>query len=434
MFFYLKKLLQSWFRPEIYLDHASTTLIDRRVLLVTNEIYRYRYGNPGGMYSLGIATTQVIEQSRKTVAWLLGVQSSQIIFTRGGTESNNMAILGVVNHFKNQHPDIVPHIITSVIEHDSVLATCRYLEQHGLATVSYVPCNADGIVEVEVVKKALRPETILISIMYANNEIGTIQSIKEIAKLVRWWKKQTLNTVPLSPSDSSPKRGSHTPYYPLFHTDAIQAVNYCDMNVLRLGVDMMTMSGSKIYGPKGVGVLYKKKSVEISPLIVGGGQENDLRAGTECVPLVAGLALATQKIIKEKNNENKRLIYLRDFFISGLKKRIENIIVNGHQTLIIPNIVHVTIPEVEGESIVLMLDEKGIEVATGSACSARDLHPSHVLVAIGQNENIIHGSIRFSFGKNTSKKELEKVLEVFPKIVDKLKKLSCCKIYEKNKK
>jgi cysteine desulfurase len=455
MFFYLKKLLQSWFRPEIYLDHASTTLIDRRVLLVTNEIYRYRYGNPGGMYSLGIATTQVIEQSRKTVAWLLGVQSSQIIFTRGGTESNNMAILGVVNHFKNQHPDIVPHIITSVIEHDSVLATCRYLEQHGLATVSYVPCNADGIVEVEVVKKALRPETILISIMYANNEIGTIQSIKEIAKLVRWWKKQTLNTVPLSPSDSSPKRGSHTPYYPLFHTDAIQAVNYCDMNVLRLGVDMMTMSGSKIYGPKSVGALFIKNKNLIDPIVFGGGQEFGLRSGTEDVAMIAGFAKALEISQEIKELEVIRLQKLQRYLVTELLKD-ERISVNGYNSFFsntttpsqpspklgegimqrLPNNINITVTGFSGESLVIQLAAHGFLVSSKSACQSDSDEESHVIAALRNAQyntnttppqpspklgegahNAEEGSLRITLGRGTNKRCIKKFVKTFLKII-----------------
>jgi cysteine desulfurase len=397
----------------IYLDHAATTPIDKEVIEKINWCFQNIYGNPSSIYESGRIAKKILEESRSSIAKSIGANPGEIIFTGSGTESDNLAILGVAR----ANSKYGKHIIVSTIEHKAVLESAKELEKEGFI-ISFAPVDRFGIVDVRKLFELIRLDTILISVMLVNNELGTIQPVAEISKKIAKLKQ----------------KNNIQNCFPVFHTDACQAVGKIDVDVKKLGVDLLTFNGSKIYGPKGVGVLYKKKSVEISPLIVGGGQENDLRAGTECVPLVAGLALATQKIIKEKNNENKRLIYLRDFFISGLKKRIENIIVNGHQTLIIPNIVHVTIPEVEGESIVLMLDEKGIEVATGSACSARDLHPSHVLVAIGQNENIIHGSIRFSFGKNTSKKELEKVLEVFPKIVDKLKKLSCCKIYEKNKK
>jgi cysteine desulfurase len=469
MFFYLKKLLQSWFQSEIYLDHASTTPIDRRVLSVMNDIYRYRYGNPGGMYSLGIATTQVIDQSRKTVSRLLGAQPSQIIFTRGGTESNNMAILGAVNHFKNQYPDIVPHIITSTIEHDSVLATYRYLEQHNLVTVSYVPCNADGVVEVEVVKKALQPETILISVMYANNEIGTIQPIKEIAKLVRWWKKQLQKIIQSKQyKDDLFSEPYHTPalpyigegalQYPLLHTDAIQAVNYCDINVLRLGVDMMTVSGSKIYGPKSSGVLFVKNKELLDPVIMGGGQEFGLRSGTEDTAMIAGFAKALEISQEIKEQEVKRLTELQNYLITELLKD-RRIVVNGgysfnltesrseilhtvphpnpplprggNEQQRLPNNVNITIAGFSSESLVIQLAAHGFAVSSKSACQSDSDEESHVIAALRsaqakqhsnpllsrRDQNAEEGSLRITIGRTTTQNDIKKFTVKLNKIL-----------------
>lgn len=457
MYFYLKKIFQKWFQPEVYLDHASTTPLDAEVFFTMRSVFKNTYGNRGGWYPLGIRTAQCINQSREIVAQTISAQSSQIIFTRGGTEANNLAILGAVAQFKKNHPTVMPHIITSSIEHDSVLETCKHLEHTNQVTVSYIPCNTDGIVEVADIKKQLRSETILISIMYANNEIGTIQPIKEIAKLVRWWKKQTLNTVPLSPPDSSPKRVSHTPHYPLFHTDAIQAVNYCDINVLRLGIDMMSISGSKIYGPKSSGILFIKNKDFIGPILHGGGQEFGLRSGTEDVAMIAGFAKALELSQEIKESEVARLTKLRDFLIHELLKD-NRIRINGHYFYSsqntdttspqpspnlgegvmqrLPNNINITVAGFSGESLVIQLAAHGFLVSSKSACQSDSDEESHVIAALWNaqttssalrapsptlgegNYNTEEGSLRITLGRGTTKRQIEQFYKVFKKVLD----------------
>ena len=434
MYFYFKKLFQSWFQSEIYLDHASTTPINHRVFSVMKQVYKNTYGNSGGMYNLATRTQELINNARKKIATLLGAQSSQVIFSRGGTEANNLAIIGVVNHFKKNNPTITPHIITSVIEHDSVLEICKHLEETHQATISYISCNADGIIEVTDIKKQLRPETILISIMYANNEIGTIQPIKEIAKLVRWWKKQTLNTAPLSPFENSPKRGSHISYYPLFHTDAIQAVNYCDMNVLRLGVDMMTISGSKIYGPKSIGALFVKNKNLIDPILFGGGQESGLRSGTEDTAMIVGFAKALEISQEIKESEIIRLQKIQRYLITELLKD-ERVTLNGSQNDRLPNNINITVAGFSGESLVIQLAAHGFAVSSKSACQSDNDEESHVIAALRNaqttssgfqppspklgegNYNTEEGSLRITLGRGINKRYIKKFLKTFWKII-----------------
>jgi cysteine desulfurase len=448
MYFYFKKLFQSWFQSEIYLDHASTTPIDDRVFSVMKHIYKKSYGNPGGMYGVAIRTQEIIDNARKKVATLLGAQSSQVVFTRGGTEANNIAILGTINHFKKNNPTITPHIITSVIEHDSVLEICKHLEHTNQATISYIPCNAEGIIEVDTIKKALRPETILISVMYANNEIGTIQSIKEIAKLVRWWKKHNPTpTLPLS-------REGEKQHYPLFHTDAIQAVNYCDMNVLRLGVDMMTLSGSKIYGPKSIGVLFVKNKNLIDPIVFGGGQEFGLRSGTEDSSMIAGFAKALEISQEIKEPEVIRLQKIQRYLITELLKD-ERISVNGYNSFFsntttppqpslklgegvmqrLPNNINITVAGFSGESLVIQLAAHGFLVSSKSACQSDSDEESHVIAALRNaqttssalrapsptlgegNYNTEEGSLRITMGRGTNKRYIKKFVKTFLKII-----------------
>jgi cysteine desulfurase len=412
MFFTFKKLFQTILQREIYLDHAATTPMDARVFSVMKKIFKDSYGNAGGMYQLAIDTKTLIHESRKKVAVLLGTTSDHIVFTRGGTESNNIAIIGTVNHFKVKHPDMVPHIITSTIEHDSVLETVRNLEQKKIITASYIPCDEDGIVITSELKKQLRPETILVSIMYANNEIGTIQSIREITKLIRWYKKQLQEQKKLVTSDQ----------YPLVHTDAIQAVNYCDINVMRLGVDMMTLSGSKIYGPKSVGALFVKNKELLDPIMFGGGHEFGLRSGTEDVAMIAGFVKALQISNELKDKEVKRLTQLRDYLISELEKDVR-IKINGSKINRLPNNCNITIAGFSSESLVIILAAKGFAVSSKSACQSDSDEESHVIAAIRSAQGIDsrseEGSLRITLGRSTTKNDIKKFLRVFWKIVGK---------------
>lgn len=409
MFFWIKKNFQSLCQKDIYLDHASTTPIDLSVLSVMNDIMKNAYGNPGGMYPLAIKTKQIINGARRNVATLIGTTSDHIVFTRGGTESNNIALLGLVEHFKKNNSNIVPHIITSTIEHDSILEICRHLENSKQAEVSYVPCDKDGVIDMTELKKALRPTTILVTVMYANNEIGTIQPIRDIAKLVRWYKKQLKenNTAVIDA------------IYPLVHTDAIQVVNYCDINTARLGVDMMTMSGSKIYGPKSVGVLFMKDKTLCDPIMFGGGQESGLRSGTEDSAVISGFAKALEISQDKKESETKRLTILRDECISELLKD-ERVILNGSQKDRLPNNINITVKGFSGESLVIQLAACGFSVSSKSACQSDSDEESHVIAALRTAQGISskseEGSLRITLGRNTSKNDINKFINALTKI------------------
>lgn len=401
MFSFLKK-------KRIYLDHAATTPLDKDVLCVMNEVYNNNYFNPGGLYLEGVLAAQKITECRKSVANLLGTTSNHIVFTRGGTESNNMAILGVLEKYFQNNSHKVPHVIVSSIEHVAVLETVKFLEKTGKITLSLVSVDEQGIVDVKEFKKLLRTETVLVSIMYVNNEIGSIQSIKEITKLIRWFKKHNdLKT------------------YPLFHTDAIQAVNYLDLNVERLGVDLMSLSGSKIYGPKSSGVLYVRNRDLISSMFHGGDQEFDLRAGTEDTASVVGFtkALAITREISEK--ETRRLAELQEYFFGELVKNIPDIIMNGGIDRICNNI-NITIPGISGERLVIELDAQGICASSKSACAENSGELSHVITAIKPNSSLIDGSVRFTMGRATSKVDIVKVIRIFSKIILNIR------VFEKN--
>lgn len=410
MFFFIKKYFNNLFSKSVYLDHASTTPMDRRVFLVMKKIIKHTYGNPGGMYQLGLKTKQIISDARSQVAKLLGTTSDTIVFTRGGTESNNIAIFGVIHNFKQNYPDVIPHIITSAIEHDSVLKTCLYLSNNQLAKLSYIPCDQNGIVDVAELKKSLRPETVLVTIMYANNEIGTIQPIREITKLVRWYKKQL----------KEKNEAVVSSHYPLVHTDAIQAVNYCDTNVALLGVDMMTISGSKIYGPKSIGALCIKNKILIDPIIFGRAQEFGLRSGTEDSAMTAGFATALQISQEIKETEAARLTQLRDFTIHELLKD-NRVTLNGSANDRLSNNINITVKGYTGELLVIQLAEAGFAVSSKSACQSDSDDESHVIAALRKAQGITgnseEGSLRITLGRGTREKDVKRFLKIFKTIV-----------------
>jgi cysteine desulfurase len=387
----------------IYLDYASTTPLDEEVLKRMLPFFSGSYGNPSSMYESGRKAQYVIQKAKRDIAGIIGSEPHEIIFTGSGTESDNLAVLGVARAYKSKGK----HIIVSAIEHKAVLESARQLEKEGFE-VSILPVQADGKINIEECIKLIRPETILVSVMYANNEIGTIEPIRE-----------------LSSSVASLKNSSGMPF---LHTDACQAAGYLDINVKNLGVDLMTLNSSKIYGPKGVGLLFKKSFIVLEPTVVGGDQEFSKRAGTENIALIAGFAEALRKAHEIRTTEFERIKNLRDYFVRRLSQELPFIKFNGHPTDRLPNIVHVSVPAIEGESMLLLLDQDGIEVATGSACSAFDLKPSHVLMAIGQDADIMHGSIRFSLGRDTTAQHLDHVVNVFKKVVTHLISLSPLKI------
>lgn len=390
----IQALLQN--RPPrfIYLDHAATTPMAPEVKEAMEPYFMTDFGNPGGFYELGRVAKEAVDDARQRVATLLGADESEIIFTGSGTESDNMAIFGIARKYESKGK----HIITSAIEHHAVEYPCRQLAKEGFE-VTYLPVDRYGKVSVEDVKAALRDDTILVSIMAANNEIGTIQPIEEIGALLK----------------------GHQAF---FHTDACQAAGVLDLNVDKLGVDLMTLNGSKIYGPKGVGILYLRKGVRIKPLIYGGGQERGLRGGTENVPYIVGFAKALELAYANREEEVARLTELRDHLTESLLAKIPKSLLNGHPTDRLPNSVNVTVLDIEGEAFTLFLNELGIYASTGSACTSLSLDPSHVILATGLPYECAHGSIRFTLGRHTTREEIDYVLEVVPQIVQILRKIS----------
>ena len=399
----------------IYLDHASTTPMDEEVVKAMAPFYNKKFANPSSLYKIGREAARAIADSRESVAKILNCQAEEIIFIAGGTESDNLAIFGVANQFIRQLADNTKnyHLITTQIEHSAVLESFRALERKGFQ-VTYLPVDKFGLVSPGELMKALKPNTILLSIMYANNEIGTIQPIAEIASIIKNYRH-------IQQVDKS-----KNPIYPILHTDGCQAAGYLGLDVDKLGVALMTINGSKIYGPKQIGILYKRKEIKLAPILYGGEQEGKMRPGTENVAAIVGFAKALELVHQAKIEEAKRLTKLRDYFIMELLK-IPETILNGHHQKRLPNNINVTFKRIEGESIMLKLDAQEIYVSTGSACHSMSLKPSHVILAIGQDAGAAHGSIRFTMGKSTTKKDIDQVLKVLPKIVNDLRRLTAIK-------
>ena len=387
----------------IYLDHASTTAVDPRVAKKMLPYFSDKFGNPSSLHSVGRKAKQAIEDARRKIAKFLNCATGEITFTNGGTESINMAILGVAHAAKSQNKFKKPRIIITAIEHHAVLHSCDKLISEGFE-VYKLPVDQDGFVNLNELKKALNNETILVSVMYANNEIGTIEPISKISKIIKEFNKKNKTKI-------------------IFHSDACQAAGYLDMNVKALGVDLLSFNGSKIYGPKGIGVLYKEKNIELEPIIFGGGQERNLRSGTENVPAIVGLGFAVELISRE---ESEKIVKLRDFLIKKLLE-IEGAVLNGPIKDRLANNVNVSFAGVEGESMVLYLDRAGICCSTGSACSSSSLKPSHVITALGHDGGRAHESIRFTLGRKTGKKELERTVCAVRVAVEKLRRISALK-------
>lgn len=380
----------------IYMDHAGTTPMRKEVLDAMLPYLTERFGNASTIYSYGREAKTALEDSREKVASLIGADPKEVFFTAGGTESDNWALRGIAGANRNKGN----HIITSAIEHHAVLHTCQDLEKQGFK-VTYLPVDKYGLVDPEHVKNAITDETILVSIMHANNEIGTIEPIAEISKII----KQTRKDI-------------------YFHTDAVQTVGKIPVNVNDLGVDLLSMSSHKIYGPKGVGALYIRKGTKIKNFITGGAQESQRRAGTENVPGIVGFGKAAELIGQELAEEKVRLTRLRDKLIKGITDNISYVRLNGHPTQRLPHNVNVCFEFIEGESLLLNLDMKGICASSGSACTSGSLEPSHVLLAIGLPHEIAHGSLRLTLGRDNTEEDVDYVLKVLPGIVDKLRAMS----------
>ena len=387
------------------MDHAATTPVDLAVKKAMDPYFCQHYANPSGLYQSSREVNGALNDARRKLAEILHALPDNIIFTGGGSESDNLAIFGAAR----KHQKSGKHIITTKIEHHAVLLPIEQLQKEGFE-ITFLDVDECGRVTAEQVKKALRHDTILVSIMYANNEIGTIEPIAEIGKEILKWRKQN-NTS-----------------YPFFHSDACQAAGSLDLNVEKLHVDLMTINGSKIYGPKGVGVLFKIRNVDILPLIFGGGQEMRLRSGTENVPGIVGIAKALENARKNSKKENLRLRKLRDYFWQQIQDKIKKVRLNGpelgDETVRLPNNLNVSILDVEGEALLLYLDEYGIMCSTGSACTSQSLEPSHVLTACGLPYEYAHGSLRFTLGKSTTKQDIDYIMEYLPGIVERLREVS----------
>jgi len=387
----------------IYLDHAATTYMDPRVLTAMKPYFTEKFGNPSSLYALGRESNGAINDARRSVAQILHALPDNIIFTAGGTESDNLALFGIARAHEKQGK----HIISTPIEHHAILHALDELRKQGWE-ITLVPVDKIGRVNPADVIKAIRPDTVLISVMYANNEIGTIEPIAEIGReLLKY--RQAKNTA-----------------YPYFHSDACQAAGYLDLDVEKLHVDLMTINGGKIYGPKGVGVLYVRRGVKIQPIIVGGSQERRLRAGTENVPGIVGLAKALEFAQSASEKESKRVRALSEYLWKQIEAKIPKVKLNGPEIGEgrLPNNLNITFLDVEGEAMLLYLDEYGVMCSTGSACTSESLEPSHVLRALGLPYEYAHGSIRFTFGHCNTKAEIVYLMKYLPAIVAQLREMS----------
>ena len=378
----------------IYLDYAATTPTHPEVLKVMLPYFTDAFGNPSSIHSFGQEAKEAIEKARNQVSVLIGAKSEEIVFTGSGTEADNFALKGVAlaNQGKGNH------IITSSIEHHAVLETCKFLEKQGFS-VTYLPVDGYGMVDPGGVKKAITVKTILISVMHANNEVGTVEPIAEIGNIAR-----------------------EAEIY--LHTDAVQTAGHIPVDVNKLNVDLLSISAHKLYSPKGIGALYIRKGTKVSSFMHGGDQERGKRASTENVPAIVGFGKAAEIAQREMLEEAQKLTVLRDQLIEGILKSIEHTQLNGHPVMRLPNNVNVSVDYVEGESMLLNLDLAGICASTGSACSSSALEPSHVLVAMGLPHLQAHGSLRFTSGKWTTEEEINQVLNVLPGIVSKLRAMS----------
>ena len=381
-------------KTKIYLDNAATTRTAEEVVEAMIPYFTENYGNPSSIYELGQRSKEAITTAREQIAGVIGAKTEEIYFTAGGSEADNWALKAACEAYEGKGR----HIITTKIEHHAILHTCEYLEKKGVE-VTYLNVDEKGLVDLDELQKAIRPDTILISIMFANNEIGTIEPIKEIGMIAK-------------------EHGI------LFHTDAVQAFGQLPIDVDDMHIDMLSSSAHKINGPKGIGFLYIRKGVKIRSFVHGGAQERKRRAGTENVPAIVGYGVAAKRAAETMEERTAKERQLRDYFIERVQKEIPYVKLNGHPTKRLPNNINFSFRFVEGESLLIMLDMKGIAGSSGSACTSGSLDPSHVLLAIGLPHEIAHGSLRLSLGEDTTKEDLDYTLEQIKEIIQKLRDLS----------
>ena len=396
-------------KREVYLDHAATTPLHPAVREAMLPYLGEKFGNPSSFHGVGKKVKDDVDHARERVARVLHVRADEILFTSGGTESDNLAILGYARMNQSQGK----HLITLSIEHHAVLETMMHLEKKEGFEVTYLEPDRDGLVTVEQVEAALREDTTLVSIMYANNEIGTIEPIAQIGNVIQKW------------------REVHKRPVLKFHTDACQTTGYLDLDVEKLHVDMFTLNGSKMYGPKGIGLLYVKRGIKLEPLQFGGSQERALRPGTENIAGIIGMATALELAQADREQETQRLIPLRDRLIEGIRSSIPKTRLNGHPTTRLPNNVNISIMDIEGEALILYLDAQGVYASTGSACTSASLDPSHVILALGLPYEVAHGSLRLTLGRSTTQEDVDYVIEVLPSLVEKLRSISPVHVDEK---
>ena len=382
----------------VYLDYNATTPVDPAVLAAMTPYFADNFGNASSIHSTGQRARSAVDTARESVATLLGAKSSEIVFTSGGTEADNLAIFGIAGSVEPAPGMSRKHIITTAIEHHAVLNACQEMERRG-ADVTYIPVNAQGIIDPEDVRRALRPETVLITVMHANNELGTIQPIEEIAQIAK-----------------------DADVY--FHCDAVQSAGKLPIDVNRLGVDLLSISAHKIYGPKGAGALYVRSGTPIEPQFQGGHHERDRRPGTENVPGIVGLGKAAELAREHLAEDTESVAALRDRFEQSLLDRIPSARVNGDRRRRVPNTANLMFGAAGGESLVIALDLQGIECSTGAACSAGAVEPSHVLTAIGLSDDDARSCLRFSLGRPTTRGEIDRAIAVIPGVVERLRALS----------
>lgn len=381
-------------KPLIYLDNAATTKTAREVVDAMLPYFTENYGNPSSIYSLGAKSKEAVTEAREIIAQSLGAQANEIYFTAGGSESDNWALKATAEAYQSKGK----HIITSAIEHHAILHTCDYLEKRGFE-ITYIGVDENGILKLDELEAAIRPDTILISVMFANNEIGTVQPVKEIGELAK-------------------KHGI------LFHTDAVQAYGQLPINVDEYHIDMLSASGHKLNGPKGIGFLYIRKGVKIRSFVHGGQQERARRAGTENVTGIVGIGAAAARAFRIMEEKREKETALRDYLISRIEAEVPHCRLNGDRIKRLPNNVNFSFQFVEGESLLIMLDMEGICASSGSACTSGSLDPSHVLLAIGLPHEIAHGSLRLTLSEETTKEEIDTVVEAVKKIVERLRAMS----------
>lgn len=394
-------------KKRIFLDYASTTPVNKEVEVVMRKSQE-NFANPSALYSEALLVKEKIKDAKEKVADILGCQKEEIFFTSGGTEGNNMALLGVFEKYKTD--DFIPHFVTTVIEHPAVLEVCKEIERRG-GEVTYVAVSENGIVNPKDIEKAIKENTVLVSVMYANNEIGTIQPIKEIGKVIKEYRRKNTTEREIGSTELS---GANLPYY---HTDACQAGLYLDLNVLKINVDMLTLDGIKMYGPRSSGVLYVKSTVEINPIIFGGGQQRNLRSGTENLASIVGMAKCLEISEEKKEKESVRLTEIRDYTIGKILKEFPNASLNGELEMRLPNNINICFPGIDSEFITISLDILGFAVSYSSSCrTLKEDSSSYVIAALGKKDCGM-SSLRFSLGRESKKSDIDKLVVALHSVI-----------------